>query len=83
MRKLLFVIVLIFCSCASYKEKYLQTVRLNPVGIVQNVDHKNNIFTVRYHCTEPPYKRQPCWKDIHYDLKEVDYVEVGISYPTH
>jgi hypothetical protein len=80
MRKLLFILIVSLSSCASYKEKYLQTIRLNPIGIVQNVDHKNNIFTVRYHCTEPPYKRQPCYKDVHFDLREVDYVDVGVRF---
>jgi len=81
MKNLLILIVLVLSSCIPHKELRLRTMRMNVQGEVMALNYKDDIFWVRFYCADPPYKRQPCYKDIYFKLSQESYVTVGMKYP--
>jgi hypothetical protein len=69
--KLLLIVILVFMfstSCATYKQNIIDSNLMNTSGEVIYVCTELNYYTVRFYCVNPPYKLQPCWKDVHFKL---------------
>jgi hypothetical protein len=80
MRIYIIILLLITSSCSSHKKIMADSVRMGTQGEVMFVDQKYNLVLVRFYCVEPPYKRQPCYKDVFFDLGQVGYVTEGMVY---
>jgi hypothetical protein len=81
MRIYLLIFILMTSSCASHKKILADSVRMGMQGDVMFVDHKYNLVLVRFYCVEPPYKNQPCYRDVFFDLQQIGFVEVGMRWP--
>lgn len=75
---LLLSILLLTSNCRVFKEDALKTIRMDVKGKVIAINHKYSVFVVRFNCSEIEHK---CYKDVIYDLRLVDYVEVGMKWP--
>ena len=69
------LILLLLFSCS--EKIYFDSVRMNTVGEVVEVIPERNYALIRFECTDPPYKRQPCFATIGVNLDLLDSVCVG------
>jgi hypothetical protein len=47
---------------------YVQKVTMAPIGRTVEIDEKNNLAWIRFECSNPPYKRQPCFDIVVFDM---------------
>jgi hypothetical protein len=81
MKKHLLILILLISSCASYRQKQANTVKMNAQGEVIYVCHQYQLALVRFTCSNQPYKLQPCYRDVFFDLQQIGFVEVGMRWP--
>jgi len=64
-------------SCKSYKEKLNLSRYVESYGVVDAINYTKGYFVVTWHCSEPPFKNQPCYATSDHLIKNFPEVSLG------
>ena len=71
------MILFVLSGCASYNNKIKQTFIIDTVGVVVDVNKKEQTFKLHWECTNPPFKLQPCVRISIHSITEYGDVKLG------
>jgi hypothetical protein len=67
---LLFMGMVLFLAFGCNEKVYVQKVTMAPTGRTVEIDKKHNLAWIRFECSNPPYKRQPCFDIVVFDMAQ-------------
>jgi len=80
MKKLIIIGMLMLGGCASYRANVEQSLIIDIVGTVVEIDNGKESFKIYWPCTNPPFSRQPCARVSVHAISEYGNVKLGDTF---